>query len=295
MSAGRAGTGAPQSDPGAPVPDSTGAPVPAKAVVLARGLGVRMQQPDASAPLDRQQARAADAGMKGMIPFGRPFLDYVLSALADAGYRQACLVIGPEHEAIREYYARHRPTRIEVSFAIQDRALGTADAVAAAERFAAGERFLVINADNYYPVEACRALRTLESAGLASFAADALVRDGNIGADRVRHFAVVRIDAAGDLLDIIEKPDEAALAALGPDIWISMNCWTFATSIFRACANIRPSPRGELELTDAVRYAVTSLGERFRVLTFRLPVLDVSTRADVAAVARRLAGIEARP
>ena len=267
-----------------------------KSVVLARGLGVRMQQPDASARLDREQASAADAGMKGMIPFGRPFLDYVLSGLADAGYRQACLVIGPEHEAIREYYTRiSRPTRIEVSFAIQERALGTADAVAAAESFVAGERFLVVNSDNYYPVEACRALRTLGSAGLAAFARDDLVREGNIGADRVRQFAVVRISAAGDLVDVIEKPDEATMAAMGPDVWVSMNCWMFTASIFRACANIRPSPRGELEVTDAVRYAITSLGERFRVLTFRLPVLDVSTRGDVAPVARRLAGIEARP
>ena len=267
-----------------------------KAVILARGLGVRMQQPDASARLDRDQARAAGAGMKGMIPFGRPFLDYVLSALADAGYRQACLVIGPEHGAVREYYTRvSRPERIDVSFAIQERALGTADAVAAAERFVDGERFLVINSDNYYPVEACRALRTLGSPGLAAFAREDLVRDGNIDADRVRRFAVVQIGPAGDLEDIIEKPGEAAMAALGSDIWVSMNCWTFTESIFRACAGVRPSPRGELELTDAVRIAITSPGERFRVLTFCLPVLDVSTRGDIAGVARHLARIEARP
>jgi glucose-1-phosphate thymidylyltransferase len=267
-----------------------------KAVVLARGLGVRMQQPDASARLDRDQASAADAGMKGMIPFGRPFLDYVLSALADAGYREACLVIGPEHDEVREYYTSvSRPERIEVSFAIQARALGTADAVAAAERFVAGERFLVINSDNYYPVEACRALRTLGSPGLAAFARKELERDGNIDADRVRGFAVVQIGPGGDLEDIIEKPDEAAMAALGPDLWVSMNCWLFTDSIFRACARVRPSPRGELELTDAVRVAITSLGERFRVLKFRLPVLDVSTRGDISGVARRLAEIEARP
>ena len=257
---------------------------------------MRMQQPDASARLDRDQASAAGAGMKGMIPFGRPFLDYVLSALADAGYRQACLVIGPEHGAVREYYTRvSRPERIDVSFAVQERALGTADAVAAAERFVAGERFLVINSDNYYPAEACRALRTLGSAGLAAFAREDLVRDGNIDADRVRRFAVVQIGPGGDLEDIIEKPGEAAMAALGSDVWVSMNCWTFTESIFRACAGVRPSPRGELELTDAVRVAITSLGERFRVLTFRLPVLDVSSRADIASVAHRLAHIEAHP
>ena len=269
---------------------------PDKAVILARGLGVRMQQPDASAPIDLQQASAADAGVKGMIPFGRPFLDYVLSALADAGYRRACLVIGPEHDAVRDYYERiSRPERIAVSFAIQARALGTADAVVAAESFVAGERFLVINSDNYYPVEACRALRTLGSAGLAAFARADLGREGNVSPDRVARFAVVRIGADDMLADIIEKPDEAALAALGSDVWVSMNCWTFTDSIFRACASVRPSPRGELELTDAVRFAIASLGERFRVLRFRLPVLDVSTRSDIASVARRLADVEARP
>ena len=184
---------------------------------------------------------------------------------------------------------------MKIEFAVQEKPLGTADAVAAAEPVVGERSFVMINSDNYYPVDACRALRTLGSAGLAAFARDDLVRDGNIAADRVRQFAVVQVDAAGDLLDIIEKPDEAALAALGPDVWISMNCWTFTASIFRACANVRPSPRDELEVTDAVRYAITSLGERFRVLTFRLPVLDVSTRGDVALVARRLAGIEARP
>ena len=56
-----------------------------KAVILARGLGTRMRKCDAAAQLDARQSAAADAGMKGMIPIRRPFLDYILSALADAG------------------------------------------------------------------------------------------------------------------------------------------------------------------------------------------------------------------
>ena len=71
-----------------------------KAVILARGLGTRMRR-DEGVGLDREQSRAAAEGAKGMIPFGRPFLDYVLSSLADAGFREVCLVIGPEHRAIR--------------------------------------------------------------------------------------------------------------------------------------------------------------------------------------------------
>ena len=116
-----------------------------KCVILARGLGTRMRSEDAGAPLDAAQAAAAETGVKAMVPVGRPFLDYALSTLADAGFQQACLVIGPEHEAVCDYYTRsQRPTRIQVSFAIQPEALGTANAVLAAEEFAGVDEFLVI-------------------------------------------------------------------------------------------------------------------------------------------------------
>ena len=75
-----------------------------KAVILARGLGSRMRRADADARVDERQARVADAGMKAMIPIGRPFLDHVISGLADAGITDVCLVIGPEHDVIRAYY-----------------------------------------------------------------------------------------------------------------------------------------------------------------------------------------------
>ncbi|HEV8118010.1 MAG TPA: nucleotidyltransferase family protein, partial [Thermoanaerobaculia bacterium] len=73
-----------------------------RAVVLARGLGTRMRRPDGTAALDPAQAAAAASGVKAMISFGagRPFLDYVLSGLADARIDEACLVIGPEHDEI---------------------------------------------------------------------------------------------------------------------------------------------------------------------------------------------------
>ncbi|HEV2222784.1 MAG TPA: sugar phosphate nucleotidyltransferase, partial [Candidatus Acidoferrales bacterium] len=128
-----------------------------KAVILARGLGKRMRSPDATAQLATDQMRAADAGMKAMIPIGRPFLDYVLSALADAGFAQVCLIVGPEHTAIREYYRSMSPRRIEISFAIQKDPLGTANALLTAQQFAGREEFMVLNSDNYYPVAVFRA------------------------------------------------------------------------------------------------------------------------------------------
>ena len=78
-----------------------------KAVILAGGLGTRMRdKADRSVKLTGQQAAAADAGLKAMIPIERPFMDYVISALADAGCRRVCLVIGPgrEYNLIRDHY-----------------------------------------------------------------------------------------------------------------------------------------------------------------------------------------------
>ena len=81
------------------------------AVILARGLGTRMRREDAAAALGEDQAKVADTGVKAMIPIGRPFLDYVLSGLADAGLSEVCLVIGPEHGAVRDTTAARRRRR----------------------------------------------------------------------------------------------------------------------------------------------------------------------------------------
>jgi len=265
------------------------------AVILARGLGTRMRRADAAAALAEEQARVADTGVKAMIPIGRPFLDYVLSGLADAGIADVCLVIGPEHDAVRAYYGGpSAPSRLRVGFAVQDRPRGTADAVAAAGSVIGARDFLVLNSDNYYPVDAYRALAALDGPGLVAFEREAMVRDSNVPADRVRQFAVVRIGADDAMLDIVEKPDEATLAAFGREVYLSMNCWRFDASVLEACRRVPLSPRGEHELTDAVRFALHGLGTRFRVVRMKAGVLDLSSRGDIAGVAGRLAGVEVR-
>ncbi|MBN1394830.1 MAG: NTP transferase domain-containing protein [Pirellulales bacterium] len=263
-----------------------------KIVILARGLGTRMRRDDASAEIDGRQAAMADTGVKAMIPIGRPFLDYVLSAAADAGYRQACLVVGPEQESMRSYYREEvSPKRIAVSFANQAKPKGTADAVAAAEDFAAGDHFAVINSDNYYPLEALRGLREQPGCAVALFERDAMLA-GNVTEERISRLAVARIDERENLAEIIEKPDDKTLAVLPRPLWLSMNCWRFGPSIFEACRAIKPSPRGEFEIPDAVEHAMHELAEPFRALKVRMPVLDMTSRADIASMSKLLAEVK---
>jgi glucose-1-phosphate thymidylyltransferase len=290
-----------------------------RAVVLARGLGTRMRESDPAARLSEGQRRAADAGSKAMIPVhGRPFLDYVLSALADAGISNVALVVAPAHEEIRDHYAVNPPARIALGFIVQPEPLGTADAVLAAERWTGGQPFLAMNADNLYPVPALRALASLAEPGLPAFDREDLVRSGNIPPERVLAFAVVEVDEEGYLSAIVEKPadlppeggsypipNQSLLASAPPEdhvasafrrkeLSVSMNCWRFDARIFDACRDVPRSARGEFELPEAVALA-TRRGVRFRALPARGPVLDLSRRADAADVERRLAGLAPRP
>lgn len=266
-----------------------------KAVILARGLGTRMRKADAESALDGEQARVADTGVKAMIPIGRPFLDYGLSALADAGVGRVVLVIGPEHDLVRDYYTRTCvPTRLSVEFAIQAEPRGTADAVASAAEAIGDSDFLVLNSDNYYPPDALRALVALDGPGLVAFGSEAMVREAGVPADRIGKLAVVRIGQGDILDDVIEKPSPEVLATFGDEVFVSMNCWRFDRTVLDACRRVSPSPRGELELPDAVRLSMTKMGSVFRVIRMNAGVLDLSSRGDIAEVAARLASVKVR-
>jgi glucose-1-phosphate thymidylyltransferase len=203
-------------------------------------------------------------------------------------------VIGPEHDALRAHYegdpARRR---LCVSFVIQPEALGTADAVRVAEPFVAGRAFLSLNADNLYPAACLRALIELDGPGLPGFERDELVRSSGIPTARIGSFALLDVARDGTLSNIVEKPGEAAMAAAGSRALVSMNVWRFDDRIFDACRDVPRSVRGEFELPEAVRLAIRR-GVRFTVVPATGPVLDLSRREDVPAVAAKLAGREVR-
>jgi glucose-1-phosphate thymidylyltransferase len=272
-----------------------------QAVILARGLGTRMRREGegegAGAALSDDQRRAAAQGAKGMMPLGkRPFLDYVLSALADAGIGEVTLVVAPDHRQISEHFERaHVPERVRIRFAVQAEPRGTADAVLSVRGTVADAPFLVLNSDNYYPVAAFRDLAAIGASGLVAFEAETLVRESRLEPERVFKFALLDIGDDDILRSVREKPSADDPLARRAERWVSMNLWSFSPVIFEACARVRPSARGELEIQDAVTIAMRELGEPFHVVRMRAGVLDMSSRADVAFVASQLAGIEPRP
>jgi dTDP-glucose pyrophosphorylase len=247
--------------------------------------------------LDPAQRAAADAGAKGLMPVaGRPLLDHVLQALTDGGVRTVVFVVAPGEQQLRARYgAAAGWPGLRIDFAEQAEPRGTADALRSARAAfddptvaphdASGRaHFLMLNADNLYPAESVAALVALDGPGLVAYEAEALVTQSNIARARVLQFALLDIGGDGSLCGLVEKPDADHPLARASEHWVSMNLWRFTSEIFDDCAAVAPSPRGELELADAVRHAITARGERFRVVRQRVGVLDLSRRGDVAVV-----------
>ncbi|MEO6221760.1 MAG: nucleotidyltransferase family protein, partial [Vicinamibacterales bacterium] len=180
------------------------------------------------------------------------------------------------------------------SFVVQTEAVGTADAVQAADGWVGTSDFVVLNADNLYGVKTLRALYGAGGPALPVYERDQLVQSSAIPPERVASFALLTVSPDGILQDIVEKPGAAALEAAGPRALISMNCWRGDSRLMDACSDVERSPRGECELPMAVRLAI-GRGVVFRGLAATGPVLDLSRREDVRGVVGRLAGVEPRP
>ncbi|MFO7767883.1 MAG: nucleotidyltransferase family protein [bacterium] len=264
------------------------------AVVLAAGRGTRMRETVGKVDLTPRQREAADLGLKGLVPVaGRPFLDHVLSAVADAGVGEVCLVTGPGDHPVRMRYEKMHPRRLDFRFAVQEEALGTAHALLQAEEVTGDHSFLLMNADNWYPPGAVERVGRVRGSALAGFRRGGLVRHGNMPSGRVRSYALVDADGEGRVRRVVEKPVPEEETSLGPGAWVSMTLWRFRPVIYEACRMTAPSERGERELPDAVQIAIEQLGETFLVVPCPdLGVLDLSRREDISSAAGHLEGGE---
>ena len=222
---------------------------PVTSVVLARGLGRRMQEADAAVSLDARPAPAPPRpGGKAMMPVGEGDGRPVSRLRAErAGRRRVhrgqSWSCAPDHECLRERYAaRRRVPRSPCASRCSPSATGTAHAVLAAEPVVGGRPFLVLNADNLYPAEvAARARGSSTGRACPRSSAPRLVEESGFpdGARR-RSSRCSTSTIDGWLTGIREKPDAADLAASVADAPISMNLWRFDARIFQACRDVPP-------------------------------------------------------
>lgn len=118
-----------------------------QAIVLAGGMGSRLRSVVADVP-------------KPMAPVaGRPFLEYLLQALADAGFERIVLSVGHLAQTIVDHFgARHRGMQIE--YAVEPRPLGTGGATRAALQHIGEDHAFVLNGDTYVQFDAAGMERT---------------------------------------------------------------------------------------------------------------------------------------
>jgi len=265
-------------------------PTTHRAVVLAAGLGTRMRRGSEEADLSGQNRDAARQGLKGLIRLnGRPFLDFQIQRLIEAGCTEICLVLAAGRSALHDRYEhlaerlRAERSGIRLAFATQHEPKGTADALLAAEEFTAGDDFLLLNSDNLYPLDALRRLIAAGAPAVVAFDRSGIARS-NIAPERIAEMAIVTGFESGALTDIIEKPGEAERTRF-PDAPLSMNCWHFPARIFDACREIEPHPeRGELEIPTAVLHAIRTLDQTFALLRSDEPVFDMTGVRDIPAL-----------
>ena len=199
-----------------------------KGIVLAGGTGSRLD------PLTR-------ITNKHLLPvYDRPMVVYAIDALREADVSELMLVTGGEH--VDDF---RRLLGDELAYGEQEQAGGIAEALGLARDFAAGERLVVMLADNVFGGSIAPTIRNFGRQETGARVLLAHVRE----TDHLRHLGVPRIED-GRIAEIVEKPPDppGRLAVTG------LSC--YGPDVFDVIGALEPSSRGELEITDVNNHYV---------------------------------------
>jgi glucose-1-phosphate thymidylyltransferase len=201
-----------------------------KGLILSGGKGTRLR------PLTFTQA-------KQLVPVAnKPVLFYGIEALRDAGIKEIGIIVGDTKDEIREACGDGGRWGVRVTYIEQEAPLGLAHAVLIAEPFLGRENFVMYLGDN------------ILKSGIASLVEEFRTRKPNslILLTRVPNPELFGVAELRDnkVVKLVEKPrsPKSDLALVG--------VYMFDARVFEAVKAIKPSGRGELEITDAIQYLV---------------------------------------
>ncbi len=198
-----------------------------KAVLLAAGKGTRMLELTNDLPKPMLAVR------------GKPILLHIIEGLRAAGVTDFCIVVGYRADVVTSYFGDGSAFGIRVTYATQVVQDGTGRVVELAKEFAGSDPFVLSYGDILIAPENYARLTALD--------ADAVVSVKHNEGEMAQGGCVV-VNDRFELTDLIEKP-----AGKAPSPWYNAGVYTFRPSIFDFTAKLKLSPRGEYELTDAIR------------------------------------------
>jgi dTDP-glucose pyrophosphorylase len=200
-----------------------------KAVVLAAGRGTRMRELTADLPKPMIEVR------------GKPVLQHIVEGLRDAGVRRFLIIVGYRADAVQNFFGDGSRYNIEIQYATQVVQDGTGRVVDLARNFVENAPFILGYGDIL--VDPANYKRVVDLAG--DIEAIITVKRG----EDVTKGGAVFLNDQMELVDLREKTKPGQ--ATSP--WYNAGLYTFRPSIFEFTAKLKPSPRGEYELTDAIR------------------------------------------
>ena len=172
---------------------------------------------------------------------GKPVLQHIIEGLRDAGLTDFLIIVGWRAEVVREFFADGSKLGVRIEYTTQVVQDGTGKVVELARAFAGSDPFIlsygdILIAPENYP-RICAALAGAEAAVSVKRNED------------VTQGGAVFVNENFELIDLREKPKPGEPTSP----WYNAGIYAFRPSIFDFTAKLERSPRGEFELTDAIR------------------------------------------